>query len=146
LPRIIFLGLALSKRSDVPRDSSDLERNVAVWLRSFIFLLLGYVAIHRVFPFDLLGVRLGDMNGADFLLLVFRTVISIAGVLYFVTAAFALPPISKRNTTFCEWWASLGLGVISIIGCAFIARFVKGEGLPESMARVFGRGILWLLI
>jgi len=119
---------------------------VALILRSFVLLLIGYILFHKIFPFDLLGMRLGEMTGGDFLLFVFRTVIATVAAVYFARVASAHPLLSKRNRAFCERWSALGLGTILIIGWATVAPLVKGEGLLETGARLLGRGILWLLV
>lgn len=136
----------MSRRSDAPSDSSRLERFAAVLLRTIVLLLVSYVAIRAIFPFGLVGLRVGDMTGAEFLLLNFRAVISVVAAGYFLTVAFRIPPLRDRNRVFCERWAMLGLGITSVIGCAFVSTFVKGDGFPETMARLIGKGILSLLI
>jgi hypothetical protein len=136
----------LSRRLDAPRDSSGLERGAALFFRSFVLLLIGYVCIHRIFPFELLDTLVGKMTGADFLLFIFRTLIATGAALYFTKKAFAHPHLSERDRNFCERWAVLGLGTITITACSIIAPYLKGDGPLQITARVLARGILWLLI
>jgi hypothetical protein len=136
----------LLRQLGAPRDSNELERGVALFLRSFVLLLLGYVCFHKLFPFGLLNVRIGEMTGADFLLLIFRAVAAAVTGVYFAAKAFSHPGLGNRDRAFCERWAVLGLGTITIIACSTILPFLKGEGVLESVARLLAGGILWLLI
>ena len=136
----------LLRQLGAPRDSNELERGVALFLRSFVLLLLGYVCFHKLFPFGLLNVRIGEMTGADFLLLIFRTVAAAVTGVYFAAKAFSHPGLGNRDRAFCERWAGLGSGTITIIACSTILPFLKGEGVIESVARLLAGGILWLLI
>jgi hypothetical protein len=85
----------LLRQLGAPRDSNQLERAVALFLRSFVLLLLGYVCFHKLFPFGLLYVRIGEMTGADFLLLIFRTLVATAAAVYFVAKAFSHPGLAR---------------------------------------------------
>jgi len=96
-------------------------------------------------PFDLLDVRVGEMTGAELLLLVLRANIAAVAAVYFAVKAFCPPPAHQQNRAFCEWWAAWGLGVLSLIGCAMVAHLVEGEGFVETTARLLGRGVLWLI-
>jgi hypothetical protein len=136
----------LSRRFDAPRDSSELERGAALFFRSFVLLLAGYVCMHRIFPFERLDMPVGQMTGADFLLFIFRTLFAIAAALYFTMKAFAHPHLRERDRNFCERWAVLGLGTITISACSIIAPHLKGDGPLQIAARILARGILWLLI
>ena len=136
----------LLRQLGAPRDSNQLEHAVALFLRSFVLLLLGYVCFHKLFPFGLLYVRIGEMTGADFLLLIFRTLVATVAAVYFVAKAFSHPGLGSRDRAFCERWAVLGLGTITIITCSTLLPFLKGEGPLESAARLLAGGILWLLI
>jgi hypothetical protein len=129
----------------VPRDSNKLERGTALFLRSFVLLLVAYVVAHKVFPFDLLDMHLVEMTGADFLLLCFRSLIATVAALYLVRKAFTQPPLRERDRIFCERWAVLGLGIILITACSTIMRFVEGEAIIIRTARLVARGVLWLL-
>jgi len=128
-----------------PRNSSELERNVALLMRSIVCLLLCYVALHRIFPFDLLSARVGEMTGAELLLLFWRTAIAVALAMYFAVKAFFLPPAERQSRIFYELWAASGLAAISLIGYSTIAHRLEGEGFVETAARLLGRGILWLI-
>jgi hypothetical protein len=129
----------------VPRDSSELERNVAIFLRSFFFLLLCYIALHKIFPFDLLGVRVAEMTGGGLLLLFLRTGVAAVVAAYFAAKAFSLPPAAQQTRVFCELWAASGLVTMSLIGYSTLAHRVEGEGFVGTAARLLGRGILWLI-
>jgi hypothetical protein len=130
---------------DIPRDSNRLERGFALFSRSFVLLLAGYVVFHKIFPFDMLEMHLLEMTGADFLSLCFRTAVATVALLFFVRKAFAQPALSERDRTFCERWASLGLGSSLIIACSIMLRFVKGEGILVRPAKLVASSVLWLL-
>lgn len=129
----------------VPRDSNRVERGAALFFRSFVLLLSGYIVFHKVFPFDLLEMHLLEMTGADFLLLCFRTAIAAAAALYFAGKAFVQPPLRERERIFCERWAGLGLGISLIIVCSMAMHFVQGEGIIIRLAKLVARAVLWLL-
>jgi H+/Cl- antiporter ClcA len=129
----------------VPHDSNKLERGAALFLRSFVLLLAGYVVFHKVFPFNLLDMQLVEMTGADFLLLCFRSVFGTVAALYFVRKALAQPALRERDRIFCERWAALGIGTILIIGCSILMRFVEGEQTIVRVARLVARAVRWLL-
>jgi hypothetical protein len=128
-----------------PRDSSELERDVAIFLRSFLLLLLCYIALHKIFPFDLLGVRVAEMTGSELLLLFLRTATAAVVAVYFTVKAFSLPPAERQTRVFCELWAASGLATMSLIGYSTMAHRVEGEGFVGTAARLVGRGVLWLI-
>ena len=129
----------------VPSDSSKVERGAALFFRSFVLLLCGYIVFHKIFPFDLLPMRLLEMTGTSFLLLCFRTAIATAGMLYLVGKAFVQPALPQRDRIFCERWVGLGLGISLIIACSIAMRFVQGEGAIVRLAKLVARVFLWLL-
>ena len=90
-------------------------------------------------------MHLVEMTGADFLLLCFRSVVGTAAALYLVKRAFARPALREQDRIFCERWAVLGLGIISIIACSMVIRFVEGERIIVRLAKLVARGVLWLL-
>jgi hypothetical protein len=130
---------------DVPRDSNKFERGTALFLRSFVLLLSAYIAFHKIFPFDLLDRRLVEMTGADFLLLCFRSALGTAAALYLTREGFYQPPLRERDRIFCECWAALGLGIILIVACSIIMRFVESESIIVRTAKLVARGVIWLL-
>jgi hypothetical protein len=130
---------------DVPRDSNKFERGTALFLRSFVLLLFAYIVFHKLFPFDLLDMRLVEMTGMDFLLLCFRTIVSTAAALYLARQAFNQPPLRERDSVFCECWATLGIGIILIIACSMIMRLVESESITVRTAKFVARGVVWLL-
>jgi hypothetical protein len=128
-----------------PRDSDRFERGAALFFRSLVWLLSGYIVSHKIFPIDLAKMHLLEMTGAEFLLLYFRTAIALVAVWYFAGKAFAQPTLPERDRLFCERWASLGLGIILIIACSVAMPFVQGEGIIVRSAKLFGRIVVWLL-
>jgi hypothetical protein len=130
---------------DVPRDSNKFERGTALFLRSFVLLLFAYIVFHKLFPFDLLDMRLVEMTGADFLLLCFRSVVGTAAALYLAREAFNQPPLRERDRFFCECWAVLGLGIVLIVACSIIMRFVESESIIVRAAKLVARSVVWLL-
>lgn len=141
---ILFISAELTLLG-IPRDSNRLERGFALFCRSFVLLLSGYVVFHKIFPFDRLEMHLLEMTGADFLLLCFRSALATVALLFFARKAFVQPALSERDRTFCERWASLGLGTSLIIACSIVIRFIQGEGIIVRLAKLVARSILWLL-
>jgi hypothetical protein len=129
----------------VPGDSNRLERGFALFFRSFVLLLSGYVLFHKTFPFDLLEMRLLEMTGADFLLLYCRSAIATVAGLYLAGKAFVQPALPERDRVFCERWGGLGLGIALIIACSIAMRFVQDEGIIVRTAKLVARAVLWLL-
>jgi hypothetical protein len=129
-----------------PRDSDRFERGAALFLRSLVWLLSGYIVSHKVFPIDLAKMHLLEMTGGEFLLLYFRTAIALVAVWYFASKAFAQPPLPERDSLFCERWAGLGLGIITIIACSVGMHFVQGEGIIVRSAKLLGSTVVWLLV
>jgi hypothetical protein len=114
-------------------------------LRSFLFLLLVYIIFHKIFPFALFRTRLADMTGADLLLLIFRTLIALAGAGYFAVRGFIQPALQERDRVWCERWAGLAFGVITlVVGSILIATLQPTGGLIVAAYWV-ASGILWLL-
>jgi hypothetical protein len=128
-----------------PRDSDRFERGAALFLRSLVWLLSGYIVAHKIFPFDLAKMYFLEMSGADFLFLCFRTAVALVAVWYFGSKAFAPPPLPERDRPFCEHWAALGLGIIMIMACSVAMHFVQGEGVIIESAKLLGRIVVWLL-
>ena len=129
----------------VPRDSDRFERGAALFFRSFVLLLSAYIVSHKIFPFDLAKMHLLEMTGAEFLLLCFRSAIAVVTVWYLGSKALAQPALPERDRIFCERWATLGLGIISIIACSLTIHFVQGEGIIVRSAKLVGRIVVWLL-
>ena len=129
----------------VPHDSNKFERGAALFLRFFVLSLAAYVVFHKVFPFDRLDMHLVEMTGADFLLLCFRSVVGTAAALYLAKRAFSQPALRERDRIFCERWAALGLGSISIIACSMVIRSIEDEGIIVRCVKLVARGVLWLL-
>ena len=128
-----------------PRDSDRFERGAALFFRSLVLLLSGYIVSHKIFPLDLLKMHLLEMTGAEFLLLYFRPAIALIGVWYFAGKAFAHPALPERDKLFCERWVALGLGIITIIACSVVMQFVPGEGAIIGSAKLLGSIVVWLL-
>jgi hypothetical protein len=129
-----------------PRDSDRFERGAALFFRSLIWLLSGYVVSHKFFPLDLSKMHLAEMTGGEFLILCFRTATALAALWYFVRKAFAQPPLPERDRLFCERWAGLGLGIIMIIACSVAMQFVVGQGPIFGLAKLLASVIVWLLL
>jgi hypothetical protein len=85
-------------------------------------------------------------DGGEFLLLYFRTAIALVAVWFFASKAFAQPALSERDKLFCERWAALGLGIITIIACSVGMQFVQGEGVIVRSAKLLGSTVVWLLV
>lgn len=131
--------------SKAPHDSNKLERGVAIALRYFLFLLAAYVVFHKIFPFRVLGTRLGDMTLADFLLSIFQCLVATIGGAYFLIRGFFQPDLQDRDRVWCERWTGLGFGVITIsIGSILIAS-IERKGAIVTMAYWVASCILWLL-
>jgi hypothetical protein len=129
-----------------PRGSDKFERGAALFFRSLVWLLSGYIVTHKIFPADLMKMHLLEMTGAEFLLLYFRTAIALVAVWYFAAKAFAQPALPERDRLFCERWAGLGLGMITIIACSVAMQFVPGEGAIIGSAKLLGSIVVWLLV
>jgi hypothetical protein len=129
-----------------PRDSDRFERGAALFFRTLVWLLSGYIIAHKIFPIDLAKMHLLEMTGADFLFLYFRSAIALVAVWFFAAKAFAQPPLPERDRLFCERWAGLGLGIIMIIACSVAMQFVPGEGAIIGSAKLLGRIVIWLLV
>jgi hypothetical protein len=129
-----------------PGDSDRFERGAALFFRSLVWLLSGYIVSHKMFPLDLAKMHLLEMTGGEFLLLYFRTAIALVAIWYFAVKAFAQPPLPERDRLFCERWAALGLGIIMIIACSVAMHFVQGEGVIVRSAKLLGRIVVWLLV
>ena len=128
-----------------PRDSDRFERGAALFFRSLVLLLSGYIVSHKIFPFDLAKMHLLEMTGAEFLLLCFRSAIALVAVWYLGGKAFAPPALRERDRIFCERWVGLGLGIVSIMACSVTIHFVQGEGIIVRSAKLVGRIVVWLL-
>jgi hypothetical protein len=72
-----------------PRDSDRFERGAALFFRTLVWLLSGYIIAHKIFPIDLAKMHLLEMTGADFLFLYFRSAIALVAVWFFAAKAFA---------------------------------------------------------
>jgi hypothetical protein len=131
--------------SKVPDDSNRFERGTAITLRSFLFVLLAYIVFHKIFPFVLFRTRLADMTGADFLLLIARSLIAFAGAAYFAVKGFIQPDLQERNRIWCERWTGLAFGVITIIVGSVLVTTLQGKGIVFALAYRVASGVLWLL-
>jgi hypothetical protein len=140
-----FQRLGISVPSKAPEDSNRLERGTAIALRSFLFLLLVYIVFHKIFPFALFRTRLADMTGADFLLLICRSLIAFAGAAYFAVKGFIQPDLQERKRIWCERWTGLAFGVITIIVGSVLVTTLQGEGIVFTLAYSVASGVLWLL-
>ena len=129
----------------VPADSNSVERGAAMALRSFALLLLAYIVFHKIFPFALFRTRLVDMDGADLVLLLGRTLVAITAAAYLVMKAFIQPALRDRDRIWCEHWAGLGFGVIGVIMGAVCITTLQGKGIIFALADGLASGILWLL-
>jgi hypothetical protein len=49
-----------------PRDSDRFERGAALFLRSLVWLVSGYIVSHKIFPIDLAKMHLLEMTGGEF--------------------------------------------------------------------------------
>jgi hypothetical protein len=140
-----YSAARLSVPSKTPEDSNKYERGAAMVLRSFLFLLLVYIIFHKIFPFALFTTRLADMTGADLLLLIFRTLLAIAGAGYFAVRGFVQPDLQDRDRLWCERWAGAAFGVIAITLGSVLITSLQGEGIIFALAYAVASGILWLL-
>jgi hypothetical protein len=132
-------------RRATPTDSDRLERGAALALRTWVFLLAGYITFNKTFPFYLLATPVLQMTGMDLLMLLLRAVVGLAVAAFLVRKAFSPPPLIDRHRIFCENWVGLGLGLTSLIAAASFAYLIKGDGAISTTARLLARGILWLL-
>jgi hypothetical protein len=135
----------VSLPSKLSEASHKLERGTAMALRAFLFLLLVYVVFHKIFPFLLLRTRLADMTGADFLLLLCRTLVATAGAAYFAVKGFRQPALPERDRIWCERWTALAFGVITLIIGSTLITTLQGDGIIFALAYGIATGILWLL-
>ena len=131
--------------SIAPDDSNRVERGTAMALRYFLFLLAAYIVFHKIFPFDLFRARLADMTGADFLLLIFRSLIATAGAAYFAIRGFIQPALQDRDRIWCERWAGLAFGVITIAVGSILITMLEGKSIIIVTAYWVASCILWLL-
>ena len=76
-------------------------------LRSFVLLLAAYVVFHMIFPFDVLGTRLGDLTVGEFLLVMFKTLVAATGAIYLIIRALRQPDLQDRDRIWCESWSVL---------------------------------------
>jgi uncharacterized membrane protein YecN with MAPEG domain len=129
-----------------PGGSDKFERGAALFFRSLVWLLSGYIVAHKIFPIDLAKMHLLEMTGGEFLLLYFRTAIALVAAWFFASKAFAQPALQERDKLFCERWAALGLGIITIIACSVGMQFVEGEGVIVRSAKLLGSTVVWLLV
>jgi hypothetical protein len=67
-------------------------------------------------------------------------------LLFFCCKAFAQPALPERDKLFCERWAALGLGILTIIACSVGMQFVQGEGVIVRSAKLLGSTVVWLLV
>jgi hypothetical protein len=132
-------------RRTAPTDSDRLERGAALALRTWVFLLAGYIVFNKTFPFYLLAMPVLQMTGMDLLMLLLRAVLGLAVAAWLFRQAFAPPPLLDRHRVFCENWVGLGLGLTSLIAAACFAYLIKGDGVISTTARLLARGILWLV-
>jgi hypothetical protein len=132
-------------RSNVPEDSSTLERAVAVTLRSFVLLLVAYVLFHKLFPFAVLRERLADLTIGEFQLVIFRTIAAIFGAVYPIMKAIRLPHLKERDRPWCEFWSGLAFGTIALVVGSILIALLERRGVSLGPARLLARGILWLL-
>jgi hypothetical protein len=114
-------------------------------LRCFLFLLAAYIFFHKIFPFGLFRARLVDMTGADFLLLIFRSLIATLGAAYFVVRGFVQPALQDRDRIWCERWTGLAFGVIAIAVGSILITMLEGEGIIIATAHSVASCVLWLL-
>ena len=131
--------------SRTPDDSSRFERGAARALRSFLFLLAGYIVFHKAFPFALLGSRLVDLTVGDFLRMILQTLVSIFGAAYLVAKSFHLPDLEHRDRVWCERWIAIAFGAIAIMVGSMVIALLERKGFDTAMARPIARGILWVL-
>jgi uncharacterized membrane protein HdeD (DUF308 family) len=142
----LFSGQVFSVPSKAPEDSNRFERGAAMALRGFVFLILAYVVFHKIFPFALFRTRLADMTGADFSLMIVRSLIAIAGAAYLVMRGFMQPALQERDRGWCERWAALAFGVITlVIGSIVITSLQPTASIVVVTAYWLATGILWLL-
>lgn len=115
-------------------------------LRFFIFLVAAYVVFHKIFPFALFRTRLAEMTGGDFSLMVLRGLMAIAGAAYLVMRGFIQPTLRERDRGWCERWAALAFGVITmVIGSILITSLRPTASIIVVAADWLATGILWLL-
>ena len=131
--------------SKAPDDSNRFERGTAMALRYFLFLLVAYIVFHKIFPFGLFRTRLTDINGADLLLLIFRSLIATIGAAYFAIIGFIQPVLQDRDRIWCERWTGLAFGVITIAVGSVLITMLERDGIIIVTAYWVASCILWLL-
>jgi hypothetical protein len=68
-------------------------------------------------------------TGADLLLLIFRTLIAMAGAGYFAVRGFIQADLQDRDRLWCERWAGFAFGVIAINSGSVLITTLQGEGI-----------------
>jgi len=131
--------------SKAPDDSNRFERGTAMALRYFLFLLAAYIVFHTIFPFGLIRTRLTDMTGADFLLLIFRSLIATTGASYFAVRGFIQPALQDRDRIWCERWTGLAFGVFTIAVGSILITILERKGIILGVAYWVASCVLWLL-
>lgn len=114
-------------------------------LRYILLLLAAYVVFHKVFPFGQLGSRLVDLTVADFLRIVFQTLVSIVGAAYLIAKSFRPPDVKYRDRFWCERLIAISFGVFAIVVGSMVIALLERKGFDTSMARWLARGVLWAL-
>jgi hypothetical protein len=114
-------------------------------LRCLLFLLAAYIVFHKIFPFGLLRTRLADVTVADFLLLIFQSLIASIGAAFLVIRGFIQPALQDRDRVWCERWSALAFGVITMVVGSILITSLEGNGIILVIAYWVASGILWLL-
>jgi hypothetical protein len=86
------------------------------------------------------------MTGADFLLLISRSLIATIGAGYFVITGFIQPALQDRGRIWCERWTGLAFGVITIAVGSILITAQEGTGVIIVSAHWVASCILWLLL
>jgi hypothetical protein len=131
--------------SKTPDDSNKFERGTAIALRYSLFLLLAYIVFHKIFPFALFRTYLSDMTGADFLLLMLRSLFATAAAAYLLIRGLIQPDLKYRDRIWCERWTGLAFGVITMVVGSIFVTSLERTGIIVVLANWVASSILWLL-
>lgn len=128
-------------------ESSRFERGGAVALRTCVLVLAAYVVARKIFPFELLGLRLGEMTLAELLGGLVRALAAAAAAAYLLASIARLPALRERTRWWCERWIAMALGVMTLLMGAVSVILLERKGVAiVAGAHWIARGILWLLV
>lgn len=128
-----------------PSSSSALERRIAVTLRWFLLWLTAYIAFRMLFPFTLLGVRVGDLTVGEFLMTMLRVSAAGAATIYLLLKGLRTPPPAAMDRTWCERWSAIAFGVLALLIGSVVLGLLERKGIVVPWIRWVAIGVLSLL-